>query len=820
MSSIGVLQVKAACIAVPVLLSWSLCLMQCGAAAVSSSKSNDQGEPPALRELLHRGNGLFQSGEYLQAIEIYQKGYKQAKDSGYTRSAIRFLNNLGSAHYELFHYRDAIQAYLAARDLAMAQRDGETLAALCSNLSSLYFQMGELEASRESAEQALTLDGKMTTRFRAKLLIQCARIKRKQKDPRSAVALLQDAIKIASREHDTASEVQALDTLGNTLLREGQLSEAEKALVESLRLRQASHDDHLFYSFESLGTLRKLQGDLQSALGFFDKAVESAQAVSPSATWKAYYARGHVKLAQARLEAAYADFGAALTCARRWRAEVLPADAFRVSSEVELDEVYASFIELGSQLYAQTGRKQFIEETFAAAEESRAASLRALLAGHDLTKALPAQYWEALADLNKLEARLVNCKSDAEATAVRRLKLKLEEMEARAGLDFPADRGKQDGADRGLLERTRRALDPTEVFLGFHLGNQASWLWLVAREGYESRRLPPTAYFAAQVSGLAKAVRENSPEAPALGNRLYTEIFGNKKGLLDKPKWILAPDGPLFEMPFAVLVPAFQSPDGRPLYLVERHAIQFVPGVSSLFHTGGLALSGPIIGVGDPIYNRADPRLRQRISDADAQRRYAEFARLVGSGREIEHCAKIWRSRGYEPILLQGEAANRENLANALRRKTAVLHLSAHVLFPAQDSGAGVIALRLAANGTPEFLSATEIARMRVALDLVVLNGCSSARATILPGAGLMGLTRAWLAAGARAVIATRWATADYNNGELFQSFYSRFSPAPDGSHRRSFAELLQLAQITELRAGGSRADPAKWGAYFCVERN
>jgi hypothetical protein len=37
---------------------------------------------------------------------------------------------------------------------------------------------------------------------------------------------------------------------------------------------------------------------------------------------------------------------------------------------------------------------------------------------------------------------------------------------------------------------------------------------------------------------------------------------------------------------------------------------------------------------------------------------------------------------------------------------------------------------------------------------------------------------------------------------------------------RKSLAQVLQQAQLTELHAGGQRADPAHWAAYFCVERN
>jgi len=81
-----------------------------------------------------------------------------------------------------------------------------------------------------------------------------------------------------------------------------------------------------------------------------------------------------------------------------------------------------------------------------------------------------------------------------------------------------------------------------------------------------------------------------------------------------------------------------------------------------------------------------------------------------------------------------------------------------------------------------------------------------------------MGMTRAWLAAGARAVIATRWATPDQTEGTIFQSFYDRL-PLQQ-LQQKSFADLLQEAQVTELRAGGRRADPAYWAAYFCVERS
>jgi CHAT domain-containing protein len=807
-------------------------LVHCSPRSVANPRvqlSDD--EPAGLHDLRRQANSLLRAGQYAQAIRIYEKGYAEAKRRGSLRSAVRFLNNLGSAYYQVFRYRDAIQTYLKARDLASLQGDQETLGALSVNLSSLYFDMGDIDAALESAEQGLKLPNHATAKFRASLLLQCARIKGRQQDFEETVALLQNAIEVSRTQLDMASEAQAWNELGNAFLERGQLQSGERALLEAFRLRKLTHDDRLYFSYESLGQLRMLQGDLQSASVLLDRAVDSARFVNPSAIWSAYYERGKLKLVKAELQEAFTEFGSALECVRRWRAEVLPADAFRISSEVELQQVYSSYIETGSRLYEQTRQKRFAEKAFAAAEESRAASLRALWAGPDLTKKLPNEYWETLADLYKAEAAMGKGELHGDEAMVRRLRLKVAEMETRAGLDLPRVLGNLHPNGGELLDRTRSALRPTQVFIGFHLGDVESCVWLIGREGFEFRRLPSRADIGENIRLFVNAVREGSPEASRLGNRLYSKLFdGSSRRLLDKSEWIVAPDGPLFDLPFAALVEGFKSRSGIPLYVIEHHAVQVVPGASALFRVTKSYWNGPMVGLGDPIYNRADPRLpgrgapgnrtdsKQRGSNSQAPG--LELARLVGSGREIDSCAKIWRSQGLDLMLLRGADANKESLAEALRRNPAVLHVAAHILFPAQYSGLGLVALALQPGGEMQLLSATEISGMRVKLGLVVINGCSSAHAAILPGAGLMGLTRAWLIAGARAVIVTRWAMADQDDGELFLPFYERLHAFRGFPDRRSFARVLQEAQLIELHAGGRRAKPAYWAAYFCVERN
>jgi CHAT domain-containing protein len=369
------------------------------------------------------------------------------------------------------------------------------------------------------------------------------------------------------------------------------------------------------------------------------------------------------------------------------------------------------------------------------------------------------------------------------------------------------------------------SLRATEVFLGFHLGDEESWLWVVTRNALTFYRLPPRSEVAKSVATFLEALHENSPQFVPSGRKLYSQLFGGvPRRLLDKPMWIVAADGPLFELPFAALPEMARESATGPSYVVEHHAIKLVTGVSGNSETPAANLSRDIVGLGDPIYNRADPRLpRSALDSASADARLPspklELARLAGSSRELDSYADLWRSGGYQPILLQGSRATRQNFLAALRANPAIVHVAAHLVFPPDASGPGLLALALQPNAGIELLSSTEVAAWRLKLGLIVVNGCSSGRAAAIPGSGLMGMTRAWLAAGARAVVLTRWPISDQTSGELLHSFYQHLMDQHANSHA-SFGELLQQAQLAELRAGGERANPANWAAYFSVETN
>jgi hypothetical protein len=559
------------------------------------------------------------------------------------------------------------------------------------------------------------------------------------------------------------------------------------------------------------------QGDLGAASVLLDRAVNlSKRPGGPLPNWVVYYSRGRVRLQQDRLEDSLDDLRIAARLARNWRREAF-GDATRVSTENFIQKVHSALLEAGNRLYFKTHLPALARETFESAEANRAASLRVLLA--EPRRNLPAEYWETLRKLESAEVELLRSpgRSGPAEERVRMLEGALIQWESQAGPNTDVD-------VPDLLEQTRQSLRPDAALLAFHLGSvdlPDSYLWAVSRESFALYRLPPGKEIGTLVAHFTEAVRQGDKEAQDSGFQLFTMLFGQlDPAIRRKPRWLLALDAQLFELPFAALVE--ETRREGPVFLAERHSLQIVSCAGMLLRSGpgrGPA-TGPFVGVADPVYNMADARWKgsppasflsfftAHASDSTSSDDL-HLARLPGSAREIASSAAAWGG-SRAPILLEGAAASRQRVQAALSSPPAVLHFAAHVLPSSLDAGSGLIVLSLNKAGQHEVLSPMEIATWNLDGTLVALSGCSSGSADALPATGLVGLTRACQAAGARAVVASRWPTPD-DAGALFLSFYSYLRAAPQAG----VAVALQHAQIDMLRSGTWRSNPLYWSAYF-----
>ena len=218
---------------------------------------------------------------------------------------------------------------------------------------------------------------------------------------------------------------------------------------------------------------------------------------------------------------------------------------------------------------------------------------------------------------------------------------------------------------------------------------------------------------------------------------------------------------------------------------------------------------GQMLAVGDAVYNAADARFHRAGSGKPG----AALPRLPETAAELRHTAEVWgpgRTR-----VLTGDAATLAGVEASMTARPAVIHFATHVVAGPDDYSSGLIALSLDRSGAMGLLGPTEIVARPVSAALIVMNGCHSGQGKTLAASGLMGLTRAWLGAGAGAVLATRWDIPDAAAAALTLGFYRELRLDRTGGP----AYALQRAQIELLKDPQVRANPVLLASYFLIGR-
>ena len=362
------------------------------------------------------------------------------------------------------------------------------------------------------------------------------------------------------------------------------------------------------------------------------------------------------------------------------------------------------------------------------------------------------------------------------------------------------------------LEDIQAHIRPSEALLSIALGSGFSSLWGIAGNSFEFHRLPPADQLLDLVHRFRRSVESSSPDRDVIGLAIYQLLFGGLSAKLrDKPEWLISAEDAWFDAPFASLVVG--NSKGTPVYFVEQHSTTRISS-ALLIRTPEQIQVGSFLGIGDGIYNTADPRWRPDRGGLPSVGE--QLARLPGSALELQACAREWHSHA---LLLTGFDATRPQFKQALAQRPSVIHIAAHVVQVGSGVNAATIELGLLPNGQPESIGTADISGFHLGGSTVVMSGCSSSAFEGVPGAAISGLTRAWLDAGAGAVIGSRWATPD-DTGELFQVLYRDLRIRSDrGADRRVIGASLQRAQQEMLHSVTWRSNPSYWAAFSVAEK-
>ena len=260
-------------------------------------------------------------------------------------------------------------------------------------------------------------------------------------------------------------------------------------------------------------------------------------------------------------------------------------------------------------------------------------------------------------------------------------------------------------------------------------------------------------------------------------------------GLLrGKRRLVLVPHAELHYLPFAALL----DDGARGRFLVERFQLAVTPSASVwLALAAREPMRTPMGIVAFAPRPDALPASRTEV---------AAIARLDGGARAFVGSAAT-------------EAAFRRHAPSS-----RVLHLATYGVLNKQNPLFSFV--ELAAGGADHGaddgrLEAHEVFGLRLSADLVVLSACqtglaSGALTDVPAGDDWVGLTRAFLSAGAASVLATLWPVQDRATAVLMERFYARYTAGATP------AEALAAAQRSMLATPGT-ASPHLWAGFELV---
>ncbi len=433
------------------------------------------------------------------------------------------------------------------------------------------------------------------------------------------------------------------------------------------------------------------------------------------------------------------------------------------------------------------------------------------------------------------------------------------------------------GKPLSLSDVQGSVLDDQTALLEYSLGSEASYLWAVTKSGVSiyklaarpvldklatdlraqlipsrlQRRIVGIDVMADSQRGLGVSATPFAEDAASFvpaSNALYKAVIEPAGSVIGEKRLLIVADGALNYVPFEALVKSPDPADYSSLpYLIKSNEIIYAPSASvigAIRQQDKSPAGRAILIVADPVFNSNDARAHGKGSSPDAETRGLgiqsalsdvagqdasatvdsakmqglPLARLAGTRTEAEQIVKLAKTSGTQADVWLDLDASEDNLDARDVSKYRVLHIATHGLLNAERPQFTGLVLSLVGNKSEDgFLRTDEVFNLRLGAPLVMLSACETGLGKEKRGEGVMGLTRAFMYAGAPTVGVTLWSVADKSTADLMTDFYKRLLTSsatnPTGVPASAAMRDAQLAMI----AGKKYSAPFYWAPFVLV---
>ena len=640
-------------------------------------------------------------------------------------------------------------------------------------------------------------------------------------------------------------------------LRLGQLDDAEASISEALSIMSEVRGLPLAWRVEALGLLGDIDAanhrdlaaerDYNAAVALsrklFGDTAPTAQALIKLGRFEAYAKRNpeavaayraaleilmRDEVAQAELVpdavTPFYDAATALAVAEPAQRETLSRDMFRMSQLISSGVTDQTISRASERLATSDPAIQKLIRETQEAERERDTARLALAT----EQAKPDNERGSILE-NELEKRV----NDANAK-VAALQKNLEQA-------FPTYVGfaTPDVAGLSRLQQFLGLLGRDEGFMTFVIGRQHGYVFLVRSDNIYVR--PVDLNEEQLTEAVAKLRRGVTPRLGTLPEfdlaasyALYKKLIGPVEAQLNGVNHlIVAPSGPLASLPFALFVTEQPTPRGyqSAQWLIRRTALSEVPSARAFIDLRKARAHAkpalrPFLGVGSPTF----------VGGGESETALERLAETCRSGGPVpsaliralpplpesaDEVRRVGQRLNADPAaILLGPAASEANLRHQALQDYNVLYFATHGLLPGElecDSAPGLALSPPSGEATSTdddgLLDATEIAKLNLNADLVVLSACNTASGGgRLGGEALAGLAEAFFYAGARTLVASHWQVPSRATATLMVDMFNDLGPRLAGG----VAESLRRAQLA-VAGDAATAHPFYWAAFTVI---
>jgi CHAT domain-containing protein len=329
-----------------------------------------------------------------------------------------------------------------------------------------------------------------------------------------------------------------------------------------------------------------------------------------------------------------------------------------------------------------------------------------------------------------------------------------------------------------------------QILLFYWVGQKKSHLWVIAPEKISYFKLPKASELKSLVTKYRTALRDLEDardQGSEAGKQLYTVLVEPAKNLIPRgSQVVLLPDPNLSALNFETLIVA----DPQPHFWIEDVTLTTASSLTLLASSAArpAVTDKSLLLVGNTVPVDPFPPLAHAADEMKRVKNYFPEAK-----RQV----------------LEGQQATPGAYLNSNPERFAYLHFVTHgtasVTRPLES------AVILSKDGESYKLYARDILKHPLTAQLVTISACEGAGRTAYSGEGLIGLSWAFLRAGAHNVIGALWEVNDSAAPQIMDAFYSELS------HGQNTASALRSAKLSLLHIKDTQSvyrKPYYWAPF------